>query len=247
MRRRYLFVAVALVLGIAAIVGAQSQFVPNTWITGTLLQFGGTTSSFPALKTGSASKLVVRLADDSADTLLQASDLQPSSAFITAGSGTGVTLLSLGKVETTVYKVTVASTNFIAAAVTADVTLATLPAKTAVAWMIADVTQTFACSATCTTSTLSMTCGKTAGGNEYLASFDADAAAAQFGDAQGELGTALKTATPPSTPIGDMPSWSATTAVQCRLTSGTGNIGTGVATNLSQGSITFYLVTTRMP
>lgn len=35
--------------------------------------------------------------------------------------------------------------------------------------------------------------------------------------------------------------------VVLRLTSGTGNIGNGSATNLSQGSITFYLVTERLP
>lgn len=244
MRGKHLLFAAALALGGALAVGAQSQFVPT--VIGSILQFTCQTSACPALVRSGAA-LMVRLADNSGDAEIDASQMVLSNFKITSGSGTGVTVVASGLVPQTVYKVTVASTNFVAAAVTADVTLGTLPAKTVLMWEIADVTQVFACTGTCTSSTLSMTCGKTAGGAEYLASFDADAATGQFGDAQAEIGASLKTATPPNTPLGDMPSWAGTTAVQCRLTSGTGNIGTGAATNLSQGSITFYLVTTRMP
>lgn len=53
----------------------------------TLLQFGGTTSSFPALKRSTTS-LQVRLADDSADASLSASRLlTPKSAELTIASG----------------------------------------------------------------------------------------------------------------------------------------------------------------
>lgn len=169
-----------------------------------------------------------------------------SGAQITPGSGTGITVNDAGELKAQVYQVTVASTAFVCAAVTCDVTLGTLPAKTFVTHALADVTQVLACTATCTSSTLSMVVGKTAGGSQYLASFDADAAAAQFGDATAELGASLTEATIP-TPIGDLASWSTTTAVVLRLTSGTGNIGNGSVTNLSQGSVTFYITTVRMP
>jgi hypothetical protein len=203
--------------------------------------YGGVTSSFPAWGI-SGTTITQQLADGTSGGALAS-----SSANITVGSGTGVTVNDAGSLKTEVYKVTVLSTNFIANATTADVTLATLPAKTAIAAVVADLTQTFACTATCTTATLSMTCGKTAGGAEYLLSFDADAATGQFGITQATIGASLKYATPPATLLGDLPAWASTTAVQCRLTSGTGAVGTGSATNLSQGSITFYLTTTRMP
>lgn len=51
-----------------------------------LIQFGGSTSSFPALKRSTTS-LIVRLADDSADTLLQASAFKTSTALVTAVDG----------------------------------------------------------------------------------------------------------------------------------------------------------------
>jgi hypothetical protein len=166
-----------------------------------------------------------------------------SAAAITAGSGTGVSVGETGDVRTLVYKVTVSAPQFIANAVTADWTIATLPAKTRLLAAYADVTTSFACTATCTTATLSVTVGTAAGGNQVLASFDADAAAALFGDADAEMGTGLTRA---AAIQGGLLSW-AGTIVTMRLTSGTGAIGTGTATNLSQGTITFYLVTETMP
>src|SRR3972149_6408276 len=82
-----------------------------------------------------------------------------------------------------VYKVPVLSTNCVAAATTCDLTIATLPAKAFLKAVIADLTTTYACTAVCTTATLSGTLGTSAGGTQLLASMDLDAAAAQFGDA----------------------------------------------------------------
>lgn len=176
---------------------------------------------------------------------------RPASVFLAApaiviGSGTGLTLDNSGEVRQLVYKFTVASTAFVCAAVTCDVTIGTLPAKTFVSHALADLTTTFACTATCTTATLSATLGKTAGGNEYLLSFDADAATAQFGDLAAELGASINPTSVP-TVNGDVASWSGTTAVVMRLTSAVGNIGDGAVSNLSQGTATFYLTTTKMP
>jgi hypothetical protein len=190
--------------------------------------------------------LKVRTRAQSADASLTALSLSPSSPAITVGSGTGITVNNTGEIRQVVYKVTVASTALVCAATTCDVTIATLPAKTFVTHAMADLVTTFACASVCTTATLSTTLGKTAGGAEYLASFDADAAAARFGLTTATLGASLTEATIPTT-VGDMGSWTTTTTVTARFTSGTGNFGNGAASNLSQGSVTFYLTTEVMP
>lgn len=173
-------------------------------------------------------------------------NMQLISPAITVSTGTGLTTVNPGEVREVIYKFTIDKTAFVCAAVTCDATVGTLPAKTFVKHALADLTQVFACTATCTSTTLSATLGKTAGGNEYLVSFDADAATAQFGDAGAELGASLIEATVP-TANGDLASWTATTTVVLRMTSGTGNIGNGSVTNFSTGSITLYLTTVKMP
>lgn len=176
-------------------------------------------------------------------------NIKSTAGTITAGSGTDITVNDAGALQRQVYKVSVGETHFTAANVTQDVVLGTLPAKTIIHRIIADVTETFACASVCTSSTLSMTCGRSAGGNEYLLSFDIDAATAQFGDAIAEVGADFTAGTTPEAwDIPPIPAWGSTSAVQCRLTSGTGNLGDGAsATNLSQGAITFYIITERLP
>lgn len=175
-----------------------------------------------------------------------AGGVQLLSPAITTSAVTGVSVSNPGELRTLVYKVTVDKTAFVCAAVTCDVTIATLPAKTFLTHVIVDQTVVFACTGTCTSSTLSYTLGKTAGGTQYLVSTDADAAIGQFGDAANELGASLTPATVPGLD-GDLASWSATTAVVLRMTSGTGNIGAASVTNFSTGSLTFYLTTVKMP
>lgn len=165
----------------------------------------------------------------------------PVSAQITPPGGSGITIVDIGSNRLTTLVVTYNFAAFTANAVTQDITIGTVPKKFKVLWLIADVTQAFVCAATCTTATLSMTAGKTAGGAEYLASFDIDAAAATFGLTSAQGGTVLVTGAAVPVQGGDIPSWTAATTVQARLTSGTGNIGTGTATNFNAGSITFYL------
>lgn len=145
-----------------------------------------------------------------------------------------------------VQKVTIPSSAIVCAAVTCDVTVTTLGPKVFLVDTIADLTTTFACTAVCTTSTLSAVLGKTAGGNQYLVSFDADAATSQFGDAAAELGASLTGATV-ATEMGDLGSWTTTTTVTMRFTSGTGNFGNASVTNLSQGSVTIYFITITLP
>ncbi len=161
---------------------------------------------------------------------------------ITEGSGTGVTTNVDAEVRRVTYKITVLQSQWIAAATTADFTIATLPAKTRIFEIIADVTEQFACTAVCTSTTLDMTVGKTAGAAEYLDSFDVDAATAQFGIVDAERGSALQ-----GIINGEIASWGSTQDVIARLTSGTGNIGDGASTNLSGGDITFYITTEVLP
>ncbi len=176
-------------------------------------------------------------------------DIAPA-GNITAGSGTGVTVNAVGVVRTLVYKVTVTSANCVAAATTCDLTIATMPAKTFLRRVIADLTTVYACTAVCTSTTLSGTLGTSAGGTQLLLSFDLDAATAQFGDADGELGASMNAAARSANGAlfdGVLMSWSATTTLTYRITSGTGNLGDGATSNLSQGTIVFYLVTDVLP
>src|SRR6185295_4741634 len=103
------------------------------------VNFGTAISSNPALR-AIGTDLFVRLADDSGNTNLTAFDVTPSSSQITSGSGTGITVNSSGLVRDTVYKVTIASTAFVCNAVTCDVTIGTLPAKTWLKMAFADLT-----------------------------------------------------------------------------------------------------------
>ena len=171
-------------------------------------------------------------------------NLYLANVALTNGSGTGVTVNGNGTQRGGWYKVTVLSTNCIAAAVTCDLTIGTLPAKTFIKRVLADLTTTYACTATCTTATLSGTLGRSAGATEFLASMDLDAAAVLFGDADAELGTEMNAAARVANGAlipGVLGSWTATTTLVYRITSAVGNLGTGAATNLSQGTITFYV------
>jgi hypothetical protein len=212
--------------------------VSNSAVTGfTRLNGGGETSSFPGLaRNGTRWEQV--LADGTSGGALAS-----SGAYITQGSATGLTISDQGSLQEQVYKVTVATTAFVCAAVTCDLTIGTLPANTWLMNVTASLGTTFACTATCTSSTLSFLLGKGAGAAEYLASFDADAATGIFGDADAEMGTLLTRAAA----IQGGTFTAGSQAVVLRLTSGTGNIGTGAATNLSQGSLVVWVTTRRLP
>lgn len=153
---------------------------------------------------------------------------------VTAGAGT---VNAAAAVQRSVYKSTLTFANFSAAALTADATIATLPAKVRLTGIIADVTTAFTGGAV---SAATMVCGKTAGGNEYLVSFDVFTAAILIGDADAELGASITRAG--SIQGGDLPSWTATTAAQCRLTTVTANTDA-----LTAGTIIYYLITEAMP
>lgn len=169
-----------------------------------------------------------------------------SAQFITPG--TDATLVIAGQIQRVIYKATVTGATcagFTGAALTADCTIATLPAKTEITRIIADNTVGFTCSSVCT-GTKTVQVGKTAGGTQYLLAKDATAVAT-YGLVNGDLGASL--ATTASTPVGggDLPSWSATTALLARYVSGTGNWGNGTVTTVNAGSTTFYIETLTFP
>jgi hypothetical protein len=132
---------------------------------------------------------------------------------------------------------------FLAAALTADCTIATLPAGMKLVSIYADVTVGLTCSGTCT-GTKTIGAGKTAGGVEILAA-GLNVAVATTTTALGMLDADLGTSMTRAAAIqgGYLNSWSATTPVIVRFTSGTGNWGNGVSTFVNAGSVKFTLIT----
>lgn len=163
---------------------------------------------------------------------------RPSAIFlaspsITQGSGTGITVNDTGSVRRLTYKVTISYTALAAAQLTADSVIAVLPAKTRLVSILADVTTTFTGGAV---SAATMVIGKSVGGAEYLASFDAFTTTIRRGLVDADMGTAMTRAA--AVQGGDLPSWSATTNVSLRLTT-----VTAFTNALTAGSVTVYLET----
>jgi hypothetical protein len=157
------------------------------------------------------------------------------SAQITAGTGTGLTVNVLGNLNRQVYKVTVTYAGFSAAALTADHTIATLPAKTKIVGFYADTTTPFTGGGV---TAASLTVGKSAGGVEYIATHDVLSAAITRGLADADMGTELTRAA--AIQGGAIVNWIGTTTVSARLTTVTANTNA-----LTAGSVTFYIVTER--
>src|SRR5712691_8372543 len=84
-----------------------------------------------------------------------------STYAVTAGSGTGITVNKAAESTRTVYKITTTYQAFSTAALTADATIATLPAKTRLCGLHADVTQAFSGGSV---ATASLSLGTSAGG-----------------------------------------------------------------------------------
>lgn len=145
----------------------------------------------------------------------------------TPGAGTGIAIGTSSEVRSVVHKITADFTAFQTAGLTNDVTLWTLPAKTEVKRVVADVTTKFLGG---TISAVTLRCGKAANGNDYLIDGDVFSAAITLGDVVGERGAAVKDATSADQ------TWASTQAVVVRLTSVTANLSA-----LTQGSLTLYI------
>jgi hypothetical protein len=154
---------------------------------------------------------------------------------ITAGTGTGLTVNSAGNAVRQVYKVTVDYTGFSAAALTADHTIATLPAKTKLVAVYCDTTVPYTGGSV---ATATMMIGKTAGAAEYIAVHDVKSAATIKGLADADMGTELTRAA--AIQGGAVVNWTTTTTVVARITTTSANTSA-----LTAGSTTFYLITER--
>lgn len=170
-------------------------------------------------------------------------------APVAPSAPTDATVVSMGHLNRLLSSTTITpatgnaancGTAFAAAALTADCTIATLPAGMKLVEVYADVTVGFTCSGTCT-GTKVFQCGTAAGGTQVFAAGLNVAATGQFGLSDADLGSGMTRAA--AIQGGLLNSWSATTPISCRFTSGTGNWGTGAATNVNAGSIKFFLVT----
>jgi len=154
---------------------------------------------------------------------------------ITSGSGTGLTVISVGNITRQVHKVTVTYAAFSAAALTADKVIAVLPAKTRISNIISDTTANYTGGVV---SAAALIVGKSTGGAEYIATHSVLTGTPVKGLADADMGTALTRAA--AVNGGDLPSWANPTNISVRITT------VGANTNaLTAGSTTFYITTER--
>lgn len=158
-------------------------------------------------------------------------DTAVTDGMITPTADANSTVVFNGEVRRGMYKVTVPYTSFQAAATTKDVTIATLAAKQKIVGIISDTTVAFTGEA----GTGAIIVGVGAGGAEYIATHDVKSAAVTKGLADADMGSLLTRAA--AINGGSIPSWTTTTTVVARFTSGTGNTSALVA-----GSVTFYII-----
>lgn len=157
-----------------------------------------------------------------------------TASVLTSGAVAGVTYTNLGTVRHGIAQITVPHDALIVGAANADLSLLTLPAKTAVYRVVADVTEAFVLGAE---AGMTVKCGVSAGGAELLASADIDAAVAVFGDAIAEEGSSIVNA---GNQIGPAIYWTGDT-FECRFASGGINWGDGATTASTAGSATIYV------
>lgn len=152
----------------------------------------------------------------------------------------GVTTVKDGELRRAILVLTVPKEKFTAAALNETVTIATLPAKTRVVSAVADLTAAFALGL----SALTLELGRTGDTDALLVAFDADAAAAQFGLVDADLGADLLRAS--AVQGGAVLSWDDAKDITLRMVSDTDNLGDGSVTSLTAGSITVYLIVEKL-
>jgi hypothetical protein len=149
----------------------------------------------------------------------------------TSASGTGVTATYSGAVRQWVHKVTVTNAAM-TAATTTDITLHTTPTNSRIERVLAEVTTVFSGGAL---SAVTVTCGNSAGGNQYLLSGDVKTAQTTLGDVVAEMGAGLVSST-----LADMGTVAAgvpgAITVQCRFTCTSANCNAA-----TQGNVVFIV------
>ena len=161
-------------------------------------------------------------------------ELRVTAANITQSSSAGVTTLDSGSVRTHTYKASITRA-FTGAATTADVVIATLPARTRLISIIADtITNWSGGGVTACTQTI----GTSVGGAQLIASYDCFTAAVVRGLADADMGTSMTRAA--AVQGGVIPSWTTATPIYLRITTTSANTNA-----LTQGETIVYLITER--
>lgn len=141
------------------------------------------------------------------------------------GAPAGVTIDVMGELNATYWKVTIPVAAVQIGALTNDITIATVPARTRIVSAVLDVTTPFTGSAGTVTAKL----GTSTGGDELVLAGDVKTGTAQFGTTDAQLGAGLARATAVN---GGLWSWAGGT-LKVRFTSGSGNLSTVTAGSLS--------------
>ena len=152
---------------------------------------------------------------------------------------TGATQNSYGYLGRNIWKVTIDKAAWTAAAASQSLIIATLPAQTRITGAYADITTAYAGLA----GTIQLSLATT-GAVDLLSPADVKTAAVTLGLSAGQLGAGLTTSFVQGVYT---PNWTASSQIQVTLASGTGNIGTGSATNLTFGVVTIYLIIETLP
>ncbi len=157
--------------------------------------------------------------------------VKPAAVVGTSGSGETFTGISTAYGRNVVHKITLghAAVADAGAVTTTNFTIWTLPAKTRVLRVIADVTAAFTGEPI---SAVTMKVGSSSGGTQYLLEGDIWTNPIVLGNTQTELGTGVVGGSSFGTDI----AWSGTTVVQIQL-----ECVTGTFAALDTGSVTFYI------
>jgi hypothetical protein len=153
----------------------------------------------------------------------------------TTSTSSGITHDEIGLSCRTRHKVTIPYTAFQAAALSTDLTILRVPAKSRIVAVYSDTTTPFAGTA----GTLNLRVGTNTGGQQLILDHDVKTAAVTKGIADADLGTELSRSG--AVQGGVLSSWTITGDVKVRLTSGSGNLS-----GLNAGSVTVYVVAERL-
>lgn len=161
-----------------------------------------------------------------------ASTLAPSPGLTNIASGLATNYAA--DFRTVSWKITIPYTVWTANALTQDLVVGVIPAKTQIVGIVADTTAAYTGSTTAT-----LVVGVSAGGGELLAVHDVKTAAVTKGLLDADMGTGLTRAA--AIQGGYRPSWTAASNLNVRMTTTVANIGNGTVTNFTGGSTTLYV------
>jgi hypothetical protein len=153
----------------------------------------------------------------------------------------GTTVNAQGRISESVYKVTIPHAVWTAADVAQSIIVGALVPKAKIIGIISDTTIAYAGLG----GTIQLNVGVSSGGSELIVAHDVKSGVVTKGLADADLGTSINRTN--AVQGGYIPSWTGHTYLYATLTSGTGNLGNGSATNLSNGSTTIYVTTQAMP